>query len=99
ERQRPVVIAVAPIDHVHAAHHQLGIRDPHDVDNAENQVQPEREQRQHAAEQQAVEKRFDKIDVHRSARSYSPRYAWRTNGLDLSSAAMPASLMRPTSSR
>ena len=60
---------------VHADHDELGIADPGDVDDAEDQVQPERQQRQHAAEQDAVDHGLQQVDVedvqkclHRSAR-------------------------------
>ena len=55
------------LDHVihavHADHHQFGVADPGDVDDAEDQIEPEREQRQHAAEQDAVDHGFQQIDV------------------------------------
>ena len=60
--------------HVHAAHDDVGIGDPHHVDHAENQVEPERQQRQHAAEQDAVDDRFEEIEVHLG---YSPMYDLR----------------------
>ena len=41
---------VGVVDAVHADHHQLGVADPHDVDDAEDQVQSERQQRQQARE-------------------------------------------------
>ena len=62
---------------VHADHHQLGVADPGHVDDAEDQVQPERQQRQHAAEQDAVDHRFEQVDVedlgHRFHAHNSPR--------------------------
>ena len=48
---------------VHADHDQFGVADPGDVDDAEDQVQPERQQRQHAAEQDAVHHGFEQVDV------------------------------------
>ncbi|OIM89432.1 hypothetical protein BLN97_39260 [Bradyrhizobium elkanii] len=48
---------------VHADHHKLGVADPGDVDDAEDQVEPEREQRQHAAEQDAVDDGLQQVDV------------------------------------
>src|SRR5438094_301361 len=48
---------------VHADHDQLGIADPGDVDHAEDQVQPERQQRQHATEQDAVDHGLEQVDV------------------------------------
>jgi hypothetical protein len=54
---------VAVVDAVHADHHQLGVADPHHVDDAEDQVEPKREQREQAGEQQAVEDRLEEEDV------------------------------------
>jgi hypothetical protein len=51
------------VDAVHADHHHLGVADPHHVDDAEDQVQPERQQREQAGEQDAVEDRLEKEDV------------------------------------
>ena len=48
---------------VHADHDQFGIADPGHVDDAEDQVEPERQQRQHAAEQDAVDHGLQQIDV------------------------------------
>ena len=53
-----------PVDHVHAAHDELGVADPHHVDDAEDQVEAKRQESQHAAEQDAVDDRFEEIDVH-----------------------------------
>ena len=69
ERQRPAELDVEPINGVHAAHDEVGVGDPHHVDHAEDQVQPERKQRQHAAQQDAVDHRFEEIDIHLA---YSP---------------------------
>ncbi|MGY3651363.1 hypothetical protein ACVWW2_006654 [Bradyrhizobium sp. LM4.3] len=43
--------------------HQLGVANPGHVDDAEDQVEPEREQRQHAAEQDAVDHGLQQVDV------------------------------------
>ena len=51
ERKRPAEYGKQPIDHVHAAHDEIGIGDPHHVNYAEDQVQAQGEQRQHAREQ------------------------------------------------
>jgi hypothetical protein len=52
------------IDEIHAAHDDIGIGNPHYVDHAKNQIESEGEQREYAAEQDAVDDRFEKIDVH-----------------------------------
>ena len=66
--QRPVVLHVQRVDRVHADHDHLGVADPHHVDDAEDQVQAERQQRQQAAQQDAVQHRFEQEyveDFHR----------------------------------
>ena len=65
KRKRHAVFDVEEIDHVHPAHDDVGVGDPHHIDHAENQVQAERQQRQHAAEQDAVDDRLDEIQIHR----------------------------------
>src|ERR1043166_4737037 len=60
--QRPAE-HVQPIDRVHAAHDEVGVGDPHHVDHAEDEVEAEREQREHAAEQEPVDHRLDQINV------------------------------------
>ncbi len=64
EEDRPAVEDMQPVDRIHAAHHELGIADPYHVDDAEDEVEPEREQRQHPAEQYAVDDRLEEINVH-----------------------------------
>ena len=64
ERKRHAVFGVEKIESIHAAHDDVGIGDPHHVDNAEDQIESEREQRQHAAEQDAVDDRFEEIEIH-----------------------------------
>jgi len=68
QRKRPAEDGKQPVDHVHAAHDEIGIGDPHHVDYAEDQVQSEGEQRQDAREQQAIDRRLEQEDVH-------PRYS------------------------
>jgi hypothetical protein len=67
ERRRGPVRHAEYLDHVvhavHADHDKLGVADPGDVDDAEDQIEPEREQRQHAAEQDAIDHGFQQIDV------------------------------------
>jgi hypothetical protein len=62
--QRHSIFDVEKIDHVHPAHDDVGIGDPHDIDHAENQIQAERQKRQYAAEQDAVDDRLDEIRIH-----------------------------------
>ncbi|KZS00409.1 Uncharacterized protein APZ42_003283, partial [Daphnia magna] len=54
DRQRHAMDGIEPVDGVHAAHHQLGVGYPHDVDDAEDEVEAQRQQRQDAAQQDAV---------------------------------------------
>ena len=61
DERRAALVGVE--DAVHADHHQLGVTDPHHVDDAENQIQPERQQREQAGEQQPVEDRLEEEDV------------------------------------
>ncbi len=65
EEKRPAEEAVQPEDHVHAAHDELGVADPHHVDDAKDEVEAERLKGQHAAEKDAVDDRFKEVDVHR----------------------------------
>ena len=96
EERRAALVGV--VDAVHADHHQLGVADPHHVDDAEDQVEPEREQRQQAGEQQPVEDRFEEEDVELTVHQI-PIYALRISSLASSSCDEPLALMRPTSSR
>ena len=57
------VILHQEVHSIHPDHDELGIADPGDVDDAEDQIEPEREQRQHAAEQDAVDHGFQQVDV------------------------------------
>ncbi len=65
EQHGPAIDVGQPVDRVHAEHDELGIGDPHDVDHAEDEVEPERQQCQHAAQQNAVDHRLEEVDVHR----------------------------------
>src|SRR3546814_13965341 len=65
-------IDVEEIDRVHAEHDQLGIADPHHVDDAEDDVEPQRKQRQDAAEQQALDHRLPEKGVEK--REFHRRY-------------------------
>src|SRR6516164_2770896 len=58
-------LGIEIINEIHAAHDEIGIGDPHHIDPAENQIKSERKQREHAAEQDAVDDRLEKINVHR----------------------------------
>ena len=58
EQERPAVDLHREVDEVHAQHREIDVDDPHDVEHAEDQVEPEGEQREHAAEQEAVQRRL-----------------------------------------
>src|SRR3979409_1992541 len=79
-----VMIGMYGINAVHPDHHQLGVADPHHVDDAEDQVAAEREQRTQAREQQPVEDRLEEKDVeltvHQPASSVIPEAAKRLSG-------------------
>ncbi len=65
EPERPAVAADQEVDGVHAERDQVHVGDPHDVDDAEDQVEPEGQEREDAAEQDAVDHRLhqeDRID-------------------------------------
>ena len=64
EEDGPAIEDVQPIDRVHAAHHQLGVADPDDVDDAEDEIEAEREEGEDAAEQHAVDDSLEQVDVH-----------------------------------
>jgi hypothetical protein len=53
---RPAVHLDHEVGGVHAEHHEVDVGDPHDVDDAEDEIEPEREQGEHAAEQQPVDR-------------------------------------------
>ena len=59
ERERPARLGVEEPDGVHAHHDQLRVAEPDHVHDAEHQVQPEHGQGEHAAEQDAVDDRFE----------------------------------------
>ncbi len=69
KREWPTKTGVKPIDRVHPAHDEIGIGNPNHIDDAEYEVETEREQRQDAAEQEPIDHRFDEVDVHPG---YSP---------------------------
>ena len=64
EQQRPAELGIEIINKIHAAHDEIGISNPYHVDHAENQIKSERKQREHAAEQDAVDDRLEKINIH-----------------------------------
>src|SRR4029078_1731702 len=88
---------------VHADHDQLGITDPGHVDDAEDQVEPECQQRQHATEQDAVDHRLQQINVEDVQKClhpyYTPRYACWMVSLLIMSVELPDARMLPASSR
>src|SRR3569833_1072746 len=88
---------------IHADHHEFGVADPGHVDDAEDQIEPEREQRQHAAEQDAVDHGLQQIDVEnvqeRLHAHHTPRYASLTVSLASISADVPDALIVPASIR
>src|SRR5205809_1032294 len=91
----PAVAHDQEVDEVHADHHQVHVGDPHDVEHAEDQVEAEGEEREHAAQQHAVDGRLeqeDRID-HR------PTYAFLSKSCSASSWARPSMRIRPTLSR
>jgi len=95
EPHRPAVDLDQEVDEVHAEHDEVDVGDPHDVDDAEDQVEAQREQGEDAAEQDAVDRGLGQeygVD-HR------PTYAFRTKSCSAISAARPSILTRPTSSR
>src|SRR5688572_3089734 len=63
ERERQVITDKKKIHRVHAEHDQLGVADPYDVDDAEYQVEPERQQPKDAAQQQTVHQRLEQVDI------------------------------------
>ena len=60
---RQAVVLDEEVHAVHADHHQLGVADPRHVDDAEDQVQAERQQGQQPAQQDAVHHRLEEVDV------------------------------------
>ena len=51
------------VDAVHADHHELGVADPHHVDDAEDEVQSQGQQSEQAGQQNAVEKGLGEKDI------------------------------------
>ncbi len=62
EPERPAVERDQEVHRVHAERDQVHVRDPHDVDDAEDEVEPQREQGQHPAQQDAVDHRLQQED-------------------------------------
>jgi hypothetical protein len=62
ERKRHAAL-VGVVDAVHADHHELGIANPHHVDDAEDEVQAERQQCQQPCQQQPVDERLGEEDI------------------------------------
>src|SRR5262249_10250586 len=83
EWQRPAQVHEEDVDDVHAAHDEIGIRDPYHIDDAEDQIETERKQRQHAAEQQAVDHGFKKENVHYAMSVMPGLVPGMTPGVDL----------------
>ena len=69
QERRAALVRV--VDAVHANHHHLGVADPHHVDDAENEVQPQRQQRQQARQQQPVDERLHEEDVELAVHLFS----------------------------
>src|SRR5262249_12566337 len=92
---RPAVHLHQKVHRVHADHDEVHVRDPDDVDHAEDQVEPQGEQREHTAEQQAVHGGLDEED----GVDHRPTYALRTKSCSASASARPSILRCPASSR
>src|SRR5581483_495320 len=60
---RQVIVLDQVIHAIHTDHDQLRIADPGHIDDAEDQVEPERKQRKQAAEQDAVDHGLQEIDI------------------------------------
>src|SRR3989442_2073606 len=71
------------------------VGDPDDVDDAEDQVEAQREQRQHAAQEQAVHRGLGQED----GVDHRPTYAFRTKSCSASASARPSILRWPASNR
>ena len=61
------------VDRIHAEHHEIDVRDPDDVDHAEDEVEAERQEREHAAEEDAVHGGLDEKDRPDHQPTQSPR--------------------------
>src|ERR687891_267890 len=97
-KERPAVLRVQHEHRVHADHDELGVADPDHVDDAEDEIQAEREETEQPAEQDAVHDRLDEEDIE-DLHAQSPRYERRMSPLAASAAAAPLERMRPVSSR
>src|SRR4051794_16646716 len=60
---RQAVDRVEVIQAIHADHDQLGVANPHDVNDAEDQIEAERHECQHAPEQYAADDCLEQINV------------------------------------
>ena len=96
EERRAALVGVK--DAVHADHHEFGVADPHHVDDAEDEIEPEREQREQPGQQEPVEDRFEEEDVELAVHQI-PMYARRIIVARAELRGAAARLSRPTSSR
>ncbi len=76
-------------DRVHADHDEFGVADPHDIDDAEYEIEAERQQGEQSGQQHAVDQRLDKEDVERAIET---RQATQTFTSPLAPAAAPVAL-------
>ncbi len=63
QHQGDAGVDVQRVNRVHAQHHELGVADPDHVDDAEDQVEAERQERQHPTQQQAVDQGLEQEDI------------------------------------
>jgi hypothetical protein len=89
------IVWVAYVDLVTVCMYAVHVGDPHDVEDAEDQVEAQREERQHACQQDAVQGRFGQ----EGGSDHRPTYALRTKSCSLSSSDRPSILSRPASRR
>src|SRR5690606_39664716 len=71
QRKRQADDLVEMENGVHADHHQLGVADPDDIDDAEDQIEAEGQKGEQSGEQDAVEHGFEEEDVERAIHSGS----------------------------
>ena len=57
-RQRDAIKDIEPVNGIHADHDQFRVANPDHIYHAEDQIEPECQQRQHATQQQAIDDRF-----------------------------------------
>ncbi len=98
EPDRHMVDRVEEVHPVHAEHDQLGVADPDDVDDAEHQVQSERQKRQDTAQQDTVDQRLEQVDVEDAHGGSDAEIGFADASLSSSSAAVPAARILPASS-